>query len=214
MISNITPYSLPQSGFQSATEAKGNFSSRSNAAVPIVGEENSASVSQQSTLTDEEKAAVEKLKKIDQDVRAHEAAHKNVGGQFAGSASYTYQSGPDGKRYAVGGEVPIDVSPIEGDPEATIAKLDVVINAALAATKPSAQDRKIAASAVAARNQARAELSAQKNDKNDETVKDKILFDINNFGGAPKESVQEAYNFSLQLNQNTPSTGNNISVIS
>ena len=33
------------------------------------------------------------------------------------------------------------MSPIEGDPEATLAKLDVVISAALAPAKPSAQDR-------------------------------------------------------------------------
>ncbi|WP_417623603.1 putative metalloprotease CJM1_0395 family protein [Paremcibacter congregatus] len=111
-------------------------------------------------LTEEEKILVEKLKKTDQEVKAHEQAHKNAGGQYAGSASFTYQSGPDGKRYAVGGEVPIDISPVAGDPRATIAKMSVIIAAALAPAQPSGQDRSVAAQASAARAEAQAELSA------------------------------------------------------
>ena len=67
-------------------------------------------------LTAEEKVIVEKLKKIDQEVRAHERAHKNAGGQFAGSASFGFELGPDGRRYAVSGEVSIDIAPVDGDP--------------------------------------------------------------------------------------------------
>jgi len=118
----------------------------------------------QNPLSDEEKAQVEKLKKRDQEVRAHEQAHKNAGGQYAGSASYSYQVGPDGKRYAVGGEVSIDIAPIEGDPDATISKMNVIISAALAPAKPSSQDRRVAAQAAAQRNKAQAEP-----DKNSET---------------------------------------------
>jgi len=165
-------------------------------------------------LNDEQEAEVRRLKKVDKEVRAHEAAHKNAGGQFAGSASYSYAVGPDGQRYAVGGEVSIDVAPIEGDPEATLAKLDVVIAAALAPAKPSAQDRKVAAAAVAARNRARAELAEQKRDKNtDETEADKP-FDVNNFGDAPQSSVTKAYEIGSALSQEVTQTGIKLSVSS
>lgn len=112
-------------------------------------------------LTPEEKAVVEQLKKTDQEVRAHEQAHKNAGGKFAGSASYGYQAGPDGKRYAVSGEVPIDIAPVDGDPEATIAKMTIVSSAALAPAKPSGQDRQVAAQAASIRAEAQAELARQ-----------------------------------------------------
>ena len=112
-----------------------------------------------SELSEEEKAVVEQLKKTDQEVKAHEQAHKNAGGQYAGSASFGYVKGPDGKRYAVSGEVPIDIAPVEGDPKATIAKMDAVISAALAPAKPSSQDRNVAARAAALRAKAQAEIS-------------------------------------------------------
>lgn len=117
-------------------------------------------------LTEEEQRQVEKLKARDREVRAHEQAHKAVGGQYAGGISYEFQQGPDGKRYAVGGEVSIDASPIEGDPAATIEKMRIVKAAALAPAEPSAQDRKVAAMADAKMAQARAEL-AQQSDETD-----------------------------------------------
>ena len=166
-----------------------------------------------SELNDVEQQQVDQLKKTDQEVRAHEAAHKNTGGQYAGSASYSYTVGPDGKRYAIGGEVPIDVAPVEGDPEATIAKLDVVIAAALAPAKPSAQDRKVAAAAVAARNLARAELlEKEKAEEND--VGETEPFDVNNFGDIPSQSVQKAYENGLGLGQENTPSGQTFSVIS
>ncbi len=116
-------------------------------------------------LTEEEKAQVADLKKIDQEVRAHEQAHKNAGGQYAGSASFGYQVGPDGRRYAVSGEVPIDIAPVEGDPAATVAKLNAVISAALAPAKPSDQDRRVASQAVALRAAAQAELAKSTQDE-------------------------------------------------
>ena len=47
-------------------------------------------------------------------MRAHEQAHKGAAGSHGGSISYTYQTGPNGKKYAVGGEVPVNISPIKG----------------------------------------------------------------------------------------------------
>lgn len=113
-------------------------------------------------LTEEEQAVVRELRARDREVRAHEQAHAAVGGQYAGSPTYEYQTGPDGQRYAVGGEVSIDTAPVDGDPEATIEKMEQVKAAALAPAEPSAQDRKVAASAEAAISRARADLTAQR----------------------------------------------------
>ncbi len=116
-------------------------------------------------LTEEEKAVVEQLKKTDREVRAHERAHKNAGGKFAGSASFGFEVGPDGRQYAVSGEVPIDIAPVEGDPKATIAKMNTVAAAALAPAQPSGQDRQVAAQAAAIRADAQAELNRQTRDQ-------------------------------------------------
>ena len=113
-------------------------------------------------LSEEEQKQVDDLKARDAEVRAHEAAHAAAGGSFAGAPSYEYQTGPDGKRYAVGGEDSIDTAPIDGDPRATIDKLRQVQAAALAPAEPSGQDKKVAQQAAAAMREAEAELSAQK----------------------------------------------------
>ncbi len=113
-------------------------------------------------LTEEERAQVQELKARDREVRAHERAHASAGGQYAGSPSYTYETGPDGKRYAVGGEVSIDSGPVAGDPEATIRKAEQIKKAALAPADPSGQDRAVAAQAEALKAQARAELTQQR----------------------------------------------------
>ena len=111
-------------------------------------------------LTPEEKRDVEELKARDREVRAHEMAHVLAGGAYVTSGpSYTYQTGPDGKGYAVGGSVGIDTSPVDGDPEATIQKMQTVVAAALAPAMPSGQDMKVAAQARQAEAKARAELA-------------------------------------------------------
>jgi hypothetical protein len=61
-----------------------------------------------------------------------------------GGPSYTYQVGPDGQRYAIGGEVQIDLSPIPDDPEATFEKAQKLRQAALAPSSPSSTDRQVA----------------------------------------------------------------------
>ena len=68
----------------------------------------------------------------DLEVRKHEQAHQMAGGEHAGSPSYQFSHGPDGKRYATGGEVAIDIGAIPGDPGATLAKMQQVRAAALA----------------------------------------------------------------------------------
>lgn len=113
-------------------------------------------------LSEEELKMIEELKARDREVKAHEQAHKSVGGQYTGAVSYSYQSGPDGKRYAVGGEVPIDVSPIPGDPQATITKMTVVKAAATAPAEPSTQDQLVAAQAARQLAEAQSDLAEQK----------------------------------------------------
>ena len=111
-------------------------------------------------LTDEEKEVVEKLKARDQEVRPPEAAHAAAGGQYAGAPTFSYQQGPDGKRYAIGGEVSIDTSP-GSTPEETIRKADQIRAAALAPADPSGQDQAVAAAAIQMKAQAQAEKAAQ-----------------------------------------------------
>lgn len=105
----------------------------------------------------QEQRVIDQLESRDREVRAHEQAHAAVGGSLAGSPSYEYQTGPDGKKYAVGGEVSIDVSKTN-DPETTIRKMQTVRAAALAPAEPSSQDRKVAAEASRNIAEARAEL--------------------------------------------------------
>ena len=104
---------------------------------------------------------VRELAARDREVRSHEQAHVAVGGQYAGAPQYSLQRGPDGASYAVGGEVPIDVAAIPGDPQATILKMQQVRRAALAPANPSPQDRAVSAQASQTILQARTELSQQ-----------------------------------------------------
>lgn len=108
---------------------------------------------------------IQQLKQRDQEVRAHELAHAAVGGASTGSPSYEFQTGPDGKKYAVGGEVSVDLSAVDGDPQATIKKMQQVYAAALAPADPSAQDLKVAAQASELIAQAQAELAQQSSDE-------------------------------------------------
>ncbi|MDR3234413.1 MAG: hypothetical protein LBT46_12260 [Planctomycetaceae bacterium] len=120
-------------------------------------------------LTAEEQKQVEELKSRDKEVRTHEAAHVAAGGPYVtGGPSYTYQTGPDGKKYAIGGEVGISTSAVEGDPDATIQKMQTVAAAALAPAEPSGQDRKVAAAARQEIAKARMEKADQSHSQSHE----------------------------------------------
>lgn len=109
-------------------------------------------------LSPEAQAQVQQLKAADQKVRQHEAAHQAAGAGLTGGANYQYVRGPDGRQYAVAGEVSINTSPA-GTPEATLAKARQIRAAALAPADPSPQDRAVAAAASLMESQARAEIS-------------------------------------------------------
>lgn len=110
-------------------------------------------------LSEEDAAQVQKLKQTDRKVRTHEQAHMAAGaGLVRGGARFTYENGPDGVRYAVGGEVSIDTSTGK-TPQETIARMQRVRAAALAPADPSPQDRSVAAAASAKAAAAAAELA-------------------------------------------------------
>jgi len=107
---------------------------------------------------------IKSLQSRDREVRAHEQAHAAVGGVATGSPSYTFEVGPDGKKYAVEGEVSVDLSPVKGNPRATITKMQKVYNAALAPANPSIQDTRVANRAAQLIAQAQSELLSQQLD--------------------------------------------------
>ncbi|MGB2739814.1 MAG: putative metalloprotease CJM1_0395 family protein [Cognaticolwellia sp.] len=145
------------------------------------GQETSSSSQQESTEEFAEQKIIRSLEGRDKEVRNHERAHAAVGGAFTGSPSYSFEIGPDGKKYAVEGEVSVDVTPVAGDPQETIAKMKKVQAAALAPANPSAQDVRVAASASSIIAEAQAELltanseSAEAKPKIDNLYRDKEL---------------------------------------
>ena len=112
-------------------------------------------------LTPEQQQQVSQLKQIDAKVRAHEQAHISVGADLVlGGPTFSYQTGPDNRRYAVSGEVSIDTSPAR-TPEETIPKAQHIRATALAPADPSPQDHSVAAQASQMEQQARQELAIQ-----------------------------------------------------
>ena len=98
----------------------------------------------------------------DREVRAHEQSHlAQLGGAAASGIIYETRLGPDGKQYAVGGRIKTDLSPVPGDPRATLDKARSVIRAALAPGSPSAADMRVAAEAYRLAREAGEELSEQ-----------------------------------------------------
>lgn len=161
---------------------------------------------QTNELTDEEKKQVEALKARDAEVRAHERAHSQAGGQYVrGGASYSYQTGPDGKRYAVGGEVSIDTSEVPDDPEATIRKAQTVRRAALAPAQPSTQDQRVAAQASQMENEARSDLRAERAEEQQERIAEAQNKDNTGNVGAPDDSENTDERPQPQATQQPPS---------
>lgn len=108
---------------------------------------------------DAEAAVIRELAQRDREVRQHEMAHKSAAGSAAGAISYDYQRGPDGRLYAVGGEVAIRLSPPSNDPAEVQRYAEQILRAALAPAEPSGQDRQVAAQARAMIADAQAELA-------------------------------------------------------
>ena len=135
-------------------------------------------------LSDEDKRLIRELQKRDQEVRAHERAHKTAAGSLArGSATYTYQIGPDGRRYAIGGEVHIDVSH-GSTPEESLEKARRIRSAASAPSEPSAQDHSVASDAARLEAEARKEL--QENRREDGQSRSSLDGPVKGVSGPPE----------------------------
>ncbi|MCP5047184.1 MAG: hypothetical protein GY940_08430 [bacterium] len=120
------------------------------------------SVVTEKTLTLMEKLEIQKLQQLERSVREHERAHLRSARDLAlSSPGYDYERGPDGQKYAVGGEVHIDGSISAGDAEETIEKTRKVQNAALAPSDPSPKDRQAASQARIIESKAHRKLSRE-----------------------------------------------------
>lgn len=101
---------------------------------------------------------VQLLRETDRKVRAHEQAHMAAGAGLVRGNSFSFQTGPDQKRYAVAGEVSIDTSP-GNTPQETLRKAEQIRAAALAPADPSPQDNRVAAEASQMASNARQALA-------------------------------------------------------
>ncbi len=106
--------------------------------------------------------AVKSLEDRDREVREHEQQHFQTAGDAAcGGPEFTMVTASNGRQYAVGGKVHVDVSEVAGDPKATVEKMQRIRRAALAPVSPSAQDRRVAAEATSKEVAAEAKLRDQ-----------------------------------------------------
>lgn len=150
----------PMSVLRGTDEAQLSKEARALAASEASGETNSDADERE--LTDEEQEQVDKLKRRDREVRAHENAHKAAAGNLAaGGPTYEYQVGPDGRRYAVGGEVKIRLES-GSDPRRNLQNAQRARRAALAPQSPSPQDRRVAAKAAQLATEARKEMQEER----------------------------------------------------
>ena len=134
-----------------------------------IGAEEEQSAAQKREEQRYEQAVKQQLRELqsrDREVRAHEAAHVAAGGRYVtGGPSFTYQRGPNGRFYAIGGEVNIDVSAIPSNPQATLEKAETVRRAALAPAQPSPQDLRVAANATRLASRARLDIAIQQREQ-------------------------------------------------
>lgn len=153
-------YERPQTGQAQNPSGQGELFDQDNGEDPSAGREN-AEARQQEQQQQAEQQEIDELQRRDREVRTHENAHAAVGGQYAGSPNYEFESGPDGRQYAVGGEVSIDIS--EGNtPEETVRKMQQVRAAALAPAEPSPADLRVAGEATQLAAEARVEIANER----------------------------------------------------
>ena len=98
------------------------------------------------------------LEERDAEVRQHEQEHLSAAGEHArGGPEFETVTASNGRQFAVGGKVQVDVSETD-DPQKTVAKMEKIQRAALAPTNPSAQDRKVATEAADKEQKARGKV--------------------------------------------------------
>ena len=168
MVSSVSSSALFATNFESARNNAGGIRGTRGDHSPDKQQSQAPQAPEQSSsggLTPEESRVVAELTRTDRQVRAHEQAHLAAAAGLARGVSFTFVTGPDGKQYAVGGEVSIDTSPVAGNPQATIQKAQQIRAAASAPANPSGQDRAVAAQASQMEQAARQELAAEKREE-------------------------------------------------
>lgn len=119
-------------------------------------------------LTPQEQQQLAELKQTDAQVKAHEHAHKSTAaGLTTSGPNYEYETGPDGKKYAVAGDVNVSYQK-SSDPEVNLKNAQQLKAAALAPADPSSQDRKVAMQADREIAQARQEIMEEQNQTEEE----------------------------------------------
>ncbi len=112
---------------------------------------------------------IQKFKERDTEVLQHEQAHLAAAGMYArGVPQYNYRLGPDGRLYAVGGEVSLDVIPVANSPQSTLTKMGQIRRAALALANPPAQDYRVASQTPYEIYRTRMEMLNQQREKTQE----------------------------------------------
>ncbi len=104
-------------------------------------------VQKQGEMTEEDKELLQRLRARDAEVRSHELRHVSALGSYAGAVQYTYQIGPDGRAYAIGGSTEVRASGSD-DPSASAQRARTLRQAAMAGGDPSAADLSVAAGAT------------------------------------------------------------------
>jgi|GEM_PF-2082717 hypothetical protein len=171
MLSSVSSSAILSTNVEAAGHHAGGIRASRRAHPPDNQQAQAAQAPDQSTaggLTPDESRVVAELTQTDRQVRAHEQAHLAAAAGLARGVSFTFVTGPDGKQYAVGGEVSIDTSPIAGNPQATIQKAQQIRAAASAPANPSGQDRAVASQASQMEQAARQELAAEKREEADQ----------------------------------------------
>ncbi|WP_051692325.1 putative metalloprotease CJM1_0395 family protein [Marinobacterium lacunae] len=158
---NSTPADATSSQSSSQSSTQNDTGSGLRGEKRVNGTQRSSDVDQQ---------LIDELAVRDREVRAHEQAHQAAGGGLAGSASFTYERGPNGKQYAVGGEVSIAAPVSSDDPQADLEKAQIILRAALAPADPSGQDLKVAAAARALATNAQVGLATQGSEESENSA--------------------------------------------
>lgn len=108
-------------------------------------------------------------------------------GLHTSGPNYEYETGPDGRKYAVAGDVNVSYSH-SSDPEVNLRNAQQLKASALAPADPSSQDRKVAAQAEMEIAQARQEILEEQNQARDE---EENSSNINNVSSSEPENASE-----------------------
>lgn len=166
----ITGISSSSANYAAVSQRAGSAASRQLDSPAASGKSSVSSASASSSsstdasghkLSTDQQQDLDKLQARDREVRQHEQAHLSAAAGIAvAGPSYDFERGPDGKNYAVGGEVQISISPGR-TPEETLAKAQQIERAALAPKDPSGPDRQVAAQAEQMAQDAQVKIRAE-----------------------------------------------------